>query len=418
MQGIRISLNTLIKYLIYMYIFIITTNVSTGTTPVKIIRVVLAGVLILYFIRLKGFRLNSYIIWSTIFILYNVIMIQFSYDKNSATKYTMTLLYILVINMGICLFIMKNDIIEGMIKAFIISTIAEAIITFSKYGLLVFLNTRRTDEGSANMLGFYAAMAFVLSFMMYKKMKGEKQRYIFAFSGFVCIMSAMLSASRKAIIFVAVPLVIYWILGTKNPLKTIRNIIFAVVTVGIGYYVIMRIPFVYNLLGIRVESMLAGFFGGATDSSTATRLRLIEAGMSWFKQKPWFGYGLANYAAMNWAIRGSIYYAHNNYVELLVDCGLVGTLIYYWIYARIVERTINNKNISKKVKGIIIGIAICFLIGDYGMVSYNFAIFQLMLMCLFMVAIGKSPSLSSSFLANDTTDKSVLRKSQKGVLYE
>lgn len=418
MHGIKVSLSTLIKYLIYIYIFIITTNVSTGTMPVKIIRVVLAGALALYLIRLKGFRFNFYFIWATIFLLYNVVMIQFAYDKNVANKYTMTLMYILIINMGICLFMMKYDIIEGMIKVFIISTIAEAIITFGRYGLLVFLNTRRTEEGSANMLGFYAAMAFVMSFIMYTKAKGKKQRYLFAFSGFLCILSALLSASRKAIIFAVVPLVVYWILGSKNPLKTVRNVIVAVVVVGIGYYALMHIPFVYNLLGVRIESMLAGFLGGPADSSTATRLRLIEAGMGWFKEKPLFGHGLANYAAMNWAFRGSIYYAHNNYVELLVDCGLVGTLIYYWIYAQIIGKTVKNKNINNKAKGIIIGIAICFLIGDYGMVSYNFAIFQLILMCLFMVAIGKAPSLSSFHIVKDKTDKSALRKRQRGVLYE
>ena len=403
MYSYKISLSTLIKYLIYLYIFIIVTNVNTGTIPVKIIRVVLAAVLIFNILKSNGFKLNAYISWAIIFLLYNIMMIQFSSYKNYAFEYTMTLLYILVINIGICSYMMKHDIVEGMIKVFIFSTIVEAIITFGQYGLLVFLNTRRTDEGSANTLGFYAAMGVILSLLMYKRGRGRNQRHLFVFSSFICIAIALFSASRKAIVYVVVPLVVYWILSSKNPITTFRNVVIAVTVVGVGYYALMKIPFAYKLLGSRVESMVAGFLGRATDSSTSTRLRLIEAGMTWFRQKPWFGYGLANYSAMNWAIRGSIYYAHNNYVELLVDCGLIGTLIYYWIYIHIIYKAALNKDINRKARGYIIGIMTCFLIGDYGMVSYNFAIFQLMLMCLFMVTTGRAFVLST-ITKNRTTD--------------
>lgn len=390
MHKYKISLSTLIKYLIYLYIFILVTSVSTGTMPVKVIRVVLTAALVFYILRSKAFKFNFYITWAVVFLLYNVVMTQFASYKNYAVEYTATLLYILIINIGVCFFMMKHDAMVGMIKAFIFSTIVEAATTFGRNGLMVFLTARRTDEGSANTLGFYAAMAFILSLILFRKFKGKNQRYIYGIACFLCAMIALLSASRKAIIYAVVPLVVYWIFSSKNPIKSFRNTIIALATVVIGYYALMHIPFIYNLLGQRVQSMVAGFLGGATDASTSTRLRLIEAGMLWFRQEPWFGYGLANYSAMNWAIRGSIYYAHNNYVELLVDCGIMGTIIYYWLYINIILIAVKNKLMDRKVKGFIIGIVLSYIIGDYGMVSYNFAIFQLILMCLYVFALGRS----------------------------
>lgn len=389
MRSYKITISTLVRYLIFLYIFILVTSVSTGTIQVKIIRVLLAVGILTYILTRKGFKPTFYISWAIVFALYNVIMIEFSPYKSYAIEDTISLLYILVITMGICFYIKRFNIVEGMMKAMIIGTIVEAIVTFARFGALVFLTARYTAEGSANTLGFYAAMSFIMSLILVaRSKKGSNKHYLYLATAVACLCITLLSGSRKAIVYIVVPIVVYWILRSKNPIKTFKNTIIAIAMVILTYYAIMHIPFMYNMLGRRVESMIAGFLGLETDASTKTRLRLIEAGLTWFRERPWTGYGLGGYNALNWIFRKSVYYAHNNYIELLVDCGLIGTIIYYWLYFKIIIKTVKNKLMDRKTKGILLGIMACFIIGDYGMVSYSFAIYQLMLMVMYMIASG------------------------------
>ncbi len=385
MKSIRIKASTLIAMLINLYIFIITTSVNTGTLPVKIVRVVLALALFFYIFQSGGLKINSYVIWAILFLAYNVVMIRYAAYRSYAREYTRSLFFVLIINIGFCLFIRNHNITEGMIKTFLFSTIVKAALTFGQNGLLIFMTTRKTDEGSANLLGFYSAMAFVLCLIMRDKTKDK----LYTIVCFFCLLISFLTASRKVLVYIFVPLMFYWILSSNNPIKTLRNTVLAAIVLGSAFYALMHIDFAYRLLGSRIESMINGFLGLNTDSSTSTRLRLIRAGMAWFKERPWFGYGVANFSALNWVFRGSVYYAHNNYVELLVDCGIIGTAIYYWLYLHLIVRTVKSRDLERKSKSIVIGLLACFIIGDWGMVSYNLAIFQLLLMNLYMVATNR-----------------------------
>lgn len=392
MRKDKLTFSSLVSLLIYLYIFIVMTNVSTGAPAVKVIRVVLAAMLALYALRSRKIWFSKYIKWALVFQAYNVVTTQFALNKSYAVSYTATLFYVLIINAGICIFMAKHDITDGMMKAFIFSTIVEAFLTFSQYGLLVFMDTRRTEEGSANTLGFYAAMAFIFGLIMYKKKERKNQKYFYLAASVLCLAVSLLTASRKVLVYIFIPLVVYWISNSKNPAKTFRNIVLAAAVVGLSYYAMMHVEFAYNLIGRRIQSMISGFMGEATDSSTSTRLRLISNGLAWFRIKPWFGYGLSNFSAMNLMYNGSVYYAHNNYVELLVDCGIVGTILYYFIYVLIFSETAKNKTLHRNAKSMLIGLLVCFLVGDYGMVSYNHAIFQLILMNLFVLSVSAANS--------------------------
>jgi O-antigen ligase len=182
---------------------------------------------------------------------------------------------------------------------------------------------------------------------------------------------------------------VYWIYHSRNPIKSIRNALLSIAVIVTGWYAMMYIPFLYNLLGRRIESMLAGFLGLSTDASTSTRLRLIRIGWAWFLQRPWVGYGLGNFGAMNLTLNNSVLYAHNNYIELLVDSGLIGTFIYYSLYANTIRRFFMLDSSKKKSFCFLMGIVISFLIADYGIVSYNLAVFQLIVMCLNIMIRGR-----------------------------
>ena len=77
---------------------------------------------------------------------------------------------------------------------------------------------------------------------------------------------------------------------------------------------------------IRIENMF-GFFSsssGIVDESTFERVYFIQYGFDLFKSHPLGGYGIG---AANYLLQGN--YFHNNYIQLLVETGLVGFTLFY-----------------------------------------------------------------------------------------
>src|SRR5699024_3962119 len=85
------------------------------------------------------------------------------------------------------------------------------------------------------------------------------------------------------------------------------------------------------------------------------------------------GYGINNYIDLLGAAIGEYAYSHNNYVELLVGVGLIGTVVYYLAFIYIFRNAIRHLNNYSKFAIVTV---ITILIIDYGLVSYNLVYIQ------------------------------------------
>jgi len=110
---------------------------------------------------------------------------------------------------------------------------------------------------------------------------------------------------------------------------------------------------------------------GKVEASALYRESLIQYGIEWFKESPFFGYGLENFRVLNSIDYGNNVYAHNNFIEILVGLGLVGFLIYYFLYAYILIKLLPLVK-KKSHNGIIIfTLLLISLFMDYASVSYD-----------------------------------------------
>ncbi len=89
----------------------------------------------------------------------------------------------------------------------------------------------------------------------------------------------------------------------------------------IGGAALLFIEPLRRMIGQRLLNMVLELLGGNTDGSTSVRMGMLKCGLSMFSQKPIFGWGLGAFTDLG----GFETYSHNNYVELLVAVGLVGT---------------------------------------------------------------------------------------------
>jgi len=116
---------------------------------------------------------------------------------------------------------------------------------------------------------------------------------------------------------------LYWVL--RQPVR--RRIWVAIIVLAVFVslaYALYTSPLTRRLVP------LASYLQGQTvvDTSLLERSQMLSDGIGLWLQRPFFGWGVDQYRVVSsWGT-----YAHNNYVELLVDGGLIGLLLYLVVY--------------------------------------------------------------------------------------
>ena len=202
---------------------------------------------------------------------------------------------------------------------------------------------------------------------------------------FILFMMAA-SGGRKTIIAVLLCLVYFFVTKDRNDvIKSILNIVKAAAIILILYLAVMKIPLLYESVGFRFEQLLSLAEGGTSDvSSDATRKKMIEIGFDAWLKKPIFGYGLDTFKYYNLQITKHFYYAHNNYVELLYDLGIIGFLLYYCFVGKLFINLAKIRNDKGHYKELGIGLIVESLIFDIGGVSYYTVLIQVVLCFAFI----------------------------------
>ena len=388
------------------YTFAITFSLSTGTTIVRISRVLIFLITLFTIIKKSKFRIitSSYTTWSVLFIFFSGISWVWAVSRELALSSISTQLYIVVIDLILVYILYRNsEYIFSIMKVIILSAILHGLKIYLVNGFDAYLFTRGGAEiENANILAYTASFAAIFSFII---ILFNKYRYklVYLTLGFLSGIFALLTASKKVFIFFGVFGIIYYIFKSRNPIRIIKNFIFSLIAVIIIIYMIFNIDFLYELVGSRFETMIMGFMGGPTDGSTSFRMNLISWGIDWFNEKPLIGYGLNCYKYLlgstydTWAGSAGVY-AHNNYIELLVDLGLIGTVIYYYLYVRIMIRSYSLYRKGNTVSIVSLALIITMMVAEYGQISYSIAFLQEIILITWFLAFEYSKKYQSNYI--------------------
>ena len=204
------------------------------------------------------------------------------------------------------------------------------------------------------------------------------------------VFIVLLTMSRKALLYLTLPLLIYYVLSGRQSVKRFAKMISVPILIGIGWLLIMKIPFLYNKVGSGIEMMMTFFINGYGDASAAGRNTRIVQGIGWFNKKPILGYGIMNY---NYLFKQfdplmDMVIADNNYIDIAVNLGIVGLLMYFSMHVYTLFKSIKNVHNNKELC-FLCSILITLIICDYGSSSYIYmhSQFYLMLVVLRILAI-------------------------------
>lgn len=170
---------------------------------------------------------------------------------------------------------------------------------------------------------FFIAFSFSLLLFCYFR----KRRYVFSSICFIAF--SILTGSRTGILVLAIFSILFYLMLTKKLVKKFLIVLSSALIVIIGYFCLLKIPFLYENIGHRFEVL----FNGLTQSgdyeiasSAYTRNDMIKFGLSMIADRPLIGYGLDSYAQLS--PYGT--YSHNNFIEILFSCGVIGFIFYYF----------------------------------------------------------------------------------------
>lgn len=256
------------------------------------------------------------------------------------------------------------------------------IYIFANFILLLFillyfdLSSLGGDRMSDNELGLngnYIALSFVFCLyafgVIFKLFKiGVKTKFFYLSLSVVFLGFILLTGSRSAIVMLVLPLSLFQFLKSKNKIASLLSISLLMMVV---FFVVMKIPFFYNVIGVRLEDAFNVLSGNGKGTEDVSRILLVANGIVWFQENMFLGVGVNNFRVLSNKVHpfiGKNFYAHNNVIEMLVGVGIVGTIIYYRYLFIFFTRVRKVKD--KLVKKIIISLTISFFINDMFIVSY------------------------------------------------
>ena len=356
---------------ICMYVFCAVVT-DDGSLLMKLARLFLIGVWGLKILVEKRIKVSPYILRMTAFGLFATFSVAWAESTQWAIGMSKTLLINLVCMCALMnLMDYKKERIDLVMKTMTVAPLLLELRVIMMGGFLAFLDARSVGSISGNIVGLCAAVGACIA--VYYWLHGcNSYGVLFAMNTAIVI----LSASRKALLFICIPLIVLYIFDTKAVRKRRFFRCMLILLSGIvGLWLTMRIQPLYELIGRRIEGLFATLAGNTVkvDSSSESRALLITRGLRWFRERPLLGYGIDCYRVVlvkhypAWPIDT---YAHNNFVELLVDTGIIGTTLYYWNYMDVLRKSWRNRKTTGNEELLLFGMFIALIICEVALVSY------------------------------------------------
>ena len=223
---------------------------------------------------------------------------------------------------------------------------------------------------NVNSIGMICAYT-VVTLLYYAIIRKKKFCYLVMVLPF---MTSVASGSRKSIILMVVGLLMLIILSQKNK-RGIFKIIKVLFLLLICFFILKLLLTldIMSTVNERMEGLMAALTenSGQADSSALARKNLLSVGIEQFKQTPFIGVGFGNSYIVAFNRMGLYVYSHNDYVEHLINGGIVSLLLYYGTVLFLLKRHIRLMRHNNSPELILsLTIIVMYLVSSAACVTY------------------------------------------------
>ena len=365
------------KFFALIYIFT-SLVLGNGAIPTAISKIFLVTAAVPYIMPgSKTFSvLKPYFLWCMSFVILCWLSLYWAYDRATGMNLVTTVTFVYICNIALsALIINSNKPVIYWLKIFMYFYILIRILYIFKHGITYGYDVSRSNSDiNANTIGMVSGISCSLAIYFYKFDTKLKKKYLMLILAGLFMFVILITASKKAFLFPFAIYSIFKLISGKDK-QLIFNIIVIFIVSALALWAILNIPALYEMIGYRIDSMLNGFFGDEEDmdGSTHTRMILIELGMMVFPDRPLLGHGVCNFIAIYHSYFPEKYavYAHNNYIELMVDLGVVGLVLYYIFYLYlIIKLYILAKRDNDSMAMLLLSVVVTLVFIHYGFVAF------------------------------------------------
>ena len=326
-------INTTLVSLVVVYVIIgLSASAVSSVSQISVLALIVGNILILLFRRVNAKWVSIYIMINCYFAI--TWLYSASVEINSLIRFVTAVGggFIVIYAYAIKL-IKENALIAILIMPFIVNVVSyylgvnltadlldidkdQALARFS--GLL----------GNSNVLATAFAMpafVYILLVLSGRVLFGWRWTLVMLI---ILATAVALSGSRKSLFFILVYIIFIIFSLTKFDIRKKAATTVFVMALGVGGISLCGsgyCEFMNDLL-FKIESVrrLMNAFEG-DESSYISRMQYLELAPRLFLESPIIGHGLDAFRIVS----GFGVYAHNNYIELLVNSGVVGFSLYY-----------------------------------------------------------------------------------------
>lgn len=380
----KLNLRNIIM-VIYMFGLIVLENGTPFMVAVKFLLILFTAV---YVISKSKLRLDRYSRWILLYCGYCILSIFWAENKDWAFYIARTIILntlCLLSFFQLCSY--DKEWMRRLLVCLSLFPLLKFALLLIEHGSNILWAIRNYDV-SVNTIGMFSGLAFTISLSCISDEKLVRYKWIWRISVFMNAFIAVISSSRKAIVFLVMPICVYYILSSSGFTKRVRNILLVLAGLLVGYYFMINTPLIYNIIGERFQNMLVSISGFIIDASTSGRVDRILYGFSWFLSRPLLGYGIGNYNfLLSMIFRNTeMLVADNNFIDLVVNGGIIGLLIYYALHYKLFRRIIAFFKAYNKTEKIFVSIFLVLFVCDIGISAYQSASSQFYLaVCWYII---------------------------------
>lgn len=369
----KLTLFFLCVYVISIYLGFINSIISlVGSLSL----IAMAGCALMTIITERQLKINSYVIWYSAFIVVCMISALYAPVGVNITSSLYSLIVVLAIGVVFSVAVREKKDIEIIFALMVIASALLMVYLFSTGYISEYESSDKFGRFGHDLTGnanIFAAI-FMISCCTSIYFFFTEKKFVFkvvCFASFLLqLYGLVLAGSRKNIL---IPFIVFYLvsmqLKNKNgKYNVIVKTLIAVLVVFVGYWLMIKVPFLYDNIGYRFETVVDYGTGAATsaDASAIVREAMRERALELWRQSPFFGNGVSSFAQ----ISGFNSYSHNNIVEILCNQGILGMFTYYAYYVLVIHYIIKSK-LNQTIFGkFFIAVVISQLIFEYGQVTY------------------------------------------------
>lgn len=361
-------------YILSLYVFTYRTgyNKISNILAVLLIATIWADTVF----KNKKIIFNKLLLCNFIFIMICMGSVLYAVDQKISYSKVKTLFLIFVVMISLVNYLDTDKKVVNITKYFSFSgfLLSMYIFIISDFSVITRFGS---SIGNVNAIGMNIGIAAIFTIYLFL----SKRKFIYLLFLVIMLSTILLTGSRKALILTVSNLIIITFLSSKKNIVGIAKFVLFIICVFIiCYNIIFNIPIFNEIIGIRIKNFISFVLeGGSDEASINVRYFMIEYGVEKFMNRPFTGYGIDNFRVFDFGT-----YSHNNYIEIMVDTGMLGFGTYYLTHIVLLKDLFNSLRFTKDklLSYTMISIVFTYLLLGFAMVYYDSKHFS------FLIAIG------------------------------